>query len=99
MSGGRSREDWGVRTDDATWAVVGHALLGSVRVIRAAAETLHDGWDDTSPEERREMLQMVMYQSEHIGGVLHDVMRGLPEQVVEAVKAARGYRDRTIAPQ
>ena len=99
MSGPRSRTDWVVRSDDATWAVVGHALLGSVSVIRAAAETLYDGWDEASSEERKDMLQMVMDQSEHIGGVLHDVMRGLPEQVVEGVRSARGYRERDVSPQ
>ena len=91
---GRSRSEWVVRADDATWAVVGHALLGSVSVIRAAAETLRDAWDEVSAEERREMLQMVLYQSDHMGGVLHDVMRGLPEQVVEGAAAVGMDRGR-----
>ena len=91
---GRSRSAWVVRADDATWAVVGHALLGSVSVIRAAGEALLDGWDEVSAEERQEMLQMVLDQSDHMGGVLHDVMRGLPEQVVEGAAAIRQYQAR-----
>lgn len=91
---GRSRAEWVVRADDATWAVIGHAMLGSVSVIRAAAETLLDGWDEATVEERREMLQMVLDQSDHMGGVIHDVMRGLPEQVVEGAAAVGQYQAR-----
>jgi K+-sensing histidine kinase KdpD len=67
-----------IEPDDATIAVVAHGLLGAVGVIQGAA-TMLIGRRDTLPAEKQgELLAMIEEQAGLLGGVLQDMVRGLP---------------------
>jgi hypothetical protein len=67
-----------VEPDEATMAVVAHGMLGSLGVITGAA-TMLLGRGDSLPETKKvELLEMIREQAEHLGGVLQDIVRGLP---------------------
>jgi hypothetical protein len=71
--------------DEATLAVVIHGLLTSVSVISGGAITLRDSWDDLTEADRKKVLSLVIGQSGHVGGVLQDLLRGLPRGLVSAL--------------
>ena len=81
-----------VEPDDATIAVVAHGLLGAVGVIQGAA-TMLLGRRETLPADKQvELLEMIEEQTGLLGGVLQDLVRGLPpvlQHRLEAVAATR----------
>jgi hypothetical protein len=82
-----------VEPDDATIAVIAHGLLGAVGVIQGAA-TMLIGRRDTLPADKQlELLEMIEEQTGLLGGVLQDMVRGLPpvlQQGLRAVAASAG---------
>ena len=67
-----------VEPDDATIAVIAHGLLGAVGVIQGAA-TMLLGRRETLPVDKQiELLEMIEEQTGLLGGVLQDMVRGLP---------------------
>lgn len=74
--------------DEATIAVVAHALLSSMSVIMGAASTLQERWDGLEPHQRTSLLGMISGQSEHVSGVLRDLVLGLPAGVLSALESA-----------
>ena len=82
---GASDEDELDELDEATLAVVIHGLLTSVSVINGGAITLRDSWDELSERDRKRVLSLVIGQAAHVGGVLQDLLRGLPRGLVSAL--------------
>ena len=74
--------------DEATIAVVAHALLSSMSVIMGAASTLQDRWDALTLEQRNSLIGMITGQSEHVSGVLRDLVLGLPAGVLSALESS-----------
>lgn len=81
-----------IEPDDATIAVIAHGLLGAVGVIQGAA-TMLLGRRETLPVDKQvELLEMIEEQTGLLGGVLQDLVRGLPpvlQHNLEAVSATR----------
>src|SRR2546423_12011422 len=74
-----------VALDEATLAVVIHGLLTSVSVIHGGAITMRDSWEKLGDDDRAKLLSLVIGQASHVGGVLHDLLRGLPHGLVAAL--------------
>ena len=80
-----------MRADDASVAVVAHGLLNSVTVIRAAASLLDTYWERLDDGQRREMVMDIVRHIDLIGGVLGDLVKGLPDRLQEI--DIRGFVD------
>ena len=81
-----------VEPDDATIAVIAHGLLGAVGVIQGAATMLIGRRDTLAADKQVELLEMIEEQTSLLGGVLQDLVRGLPPVLkhrLEAVSATR----------
>jgi hypothetical protein len=74
--------------DEATIAVVAHALLSSLSVIMGAAHTLEERWDTLEAHQRVSLLGMISGQSDHVSGVLRDLVLGLPPGVLSALESS-----------
>ena len=81
--------------DEATLAVVIHGLLTSVSVIHGGAITMRDSWDKLGGDDRAKLLSLVIGQAAHVGGVLHDLLRGLPYGLVAALDGLQGDHEPT----
>ena len=79
-----------VAADDATVAVVAHALRNSVAIVETALRTLELALTD---EQRAAVLGAALGQTVHIGAVLEDLVRALPDDALEAL-ADLDTRDR-----
>ncbi|HET6809755.1 MAG TPA: hypothetical protein VFH50_01950 [Acidimicrobiales bacterium] len=71
--------------DDATLAVIAHGLLNSVSAIQMGAHALREGWDRMSEKQRADVLGVVADQAAHVRGVLQDMIRGLPPEVIRVL--------------
>jgi hypothetical protein len=71
-------------TDD-TVVVAAHGLASSCDVVIGAGETLRTGWDDMAPEQRDEVLGMMIDQAKLVQQVLHDLTRGMADDVRHAL--------------
>ena len=71
--------------DDATLAVIAHGLLNSVSAIQMGAHALQEGWERMSEAQRRDVLGVVADQAAHVRGVLQDMIRGLPPEVIRVL--------------
>lgn len=78
--------------DDSTVAVVAHGLLANIAVIRAAAETLKDGRDKLDSADVDRVVDTIVVQATHVAGVLSDLIRGFPEQVIVALAQLEEYQ-------
>jgi EAL domain-containing protein (putative c-di-GMP-specific phosphodiesterase class I) len=65
---------------DASVAVTAHGLLSSASAIEGALALLRRRLDSISDEEYRALVATAERQARHIGGVLRDLVRGLPAQ-------------------
>ena len=90
-SRGRRFEDleaWGARqkkvADDATLAVVAHGLLNSLTVLTGTADMIRGSVGERSDEVQCWLERMERHAS-LIGGVLQDLMRGLPHEAIVAL--------------
>lgn len=73
--------------DDGLTAVVAHGLLNSVAVVTGnLALVLSDA--PMSEEKRVDLLRRAHDHARFIGGVLGDLMRGLPPAVLDVLGAA-----------
>ena len=72
--------------DDATLAVVAHGLLGAVSVIQGAASMLIGRSADLAPDKQLDLLEMIDEQAALLGGVLQDMVRGLPTDLVDGLQ-------------
>ena len=70
---------------DATMAVIAHGLLNSVSAIQMGAFALKESWQQLSDEQRVQILDIVSDQAGHIRGILQDMIRGLPSDVIRAL--------------
>ena len=71
--------------DDATMAVIAHGLLNSVSAIQMGAFALKESWAQLNEEQRLQILEIVSDQAAHVRGVLQDMIRGLPSDVIKAL--------------
>ncbi|HVF74638.1 MAG TPA: histidine kinase dimerization/phospho-acceptor domain-containing protein [Acidimicrobiales bacterium] len=71
-------DEW---SPDPTAAVVAHGLLNSMAIISGAAHTLAEAWDNLDGDRRRQLLNMIGDQAEHVSELLGDLARGLPPGV------------------
>jgi anti-sigma factor ChrR (cupin superfamily) len=71
--------------DDATLAVIAHGLLNSVSAIQMGAHALREGWERMTENQRSEVLGVVSDQAAHVRGVLQDMIRGLPAEVIRVL--------------
>jgi hypothetical protein len=88
----RLRAAAGVEPDEATLAVMAHGLLGAVAVIKGAATMLLGRHDSLPPAKRIELLEMIEEQSGLLGGVLQDMVRGLPASLLNDLASVTGGR-------
>jgi len=70
---------------DAAAAVLAHSLLNSVNAVQMGAHALRRGWRDLDEEKRDELLKIIADQAAHIRGILQDMIRGLPSDVMRAL--------------
>ena len=75
-----------VHPDEATLAVVAHGLLGAVGVIQGAATMLIGRSDSLPPAKQLDLLEMIEEQAALLGGVLQDMVRGLPPGLVAGLE-------------
>jgi hypothetical protein len=68
---------------DATTAVIAHALLNSMAVITGTIATILES--DLAPARRIDLLHRALSQSEHVTGVLQDLVRGMNPRLVDAL--------------
>jgi hypothetical protein len=87
VSGNESKALWGLGADDGTTAVIAHGLLNSVSAIQMGAHALRESWEQMSPEQRDQIIGLVADQASHIRGILSDMIRGLPPEVVRALNS------------
>ena len=78
---------WGNTPDDAALAVIAHGLLNSVSAIQMGAHALRSSWADMSDDQRSQILDVVADQASHVRGILQDLIRGLPVEVIRALNA------------
>ena len=78
--------------DDGLLAVVAHSLLGSISVVIGAVETVRDHWDDLDEATRTHLLSRASVQAEHVSNSLKDLLRGQPEEVLDALDALDALR-------
>ena len=71
--------------DDATLAVIAHGLLNSVSAIQMGAHALREGWERMTEKQRSDVLGVVADQAAHVRGVLQDMIRGLPPEVIQVL--------------
>ena len=71
---------------DATMAVIAHALLNSLSVISGSTALLLER-EDLPPATRVDLLERIHGQAMHVSGVLQDLVRGLPVDVQDALRA------------
>ena len=71
--------------DDATLAVIAHGLLNSVSAIQMGAHALGEGWDRMTQKQRNDVLAVVTDQASHVRGILQDMIRGLPAEVIRVL--------------
>lgn len=71
--------------DDAALAVVAHSLLNSVSAIQMGAHALRESWQSMSETQRSEVIAIVADQAAHVRGILQDLIRGLPLEVLRAL--------------
>lgn len=88
----RLRAPLDVQPDEATIAVVAHGLLGAVGVIQGAATMLLGRFDRLPQAKRVELLEMIEEQSGLLGGVLHDMVRGFPADLLSGLESVAGSR-------
>jgi signal transduction histidine kinase len=72
--------------DDDLLAVVAHSLLNSMSVISGNAETLAEHWERIDASVRLEFLERIVTQSNHVVGVLTDLVRSGRPELVEALE-------------
>lgn len=77
--------DGAAPTWDAAAAVLAHSLLNSVNAVQMGAHALRRGWEDLGEDKRDELLQIIVDQAAHIRGILQDMIRGLPADVMRAL--------------
>ncbi|MHB1446593.1 MAG: hypothetical protein ACYCZV_13195 [Acidimicrobiales bacterium] len=70
---------------DAAMAVIAHGLLNSVSAIQMGAYALRESWSQMTDEQRDQVLGIVADQAAHVRGVLQDMIRGLPSEVIRAL--------------
>ena len=54
-----------------------HGLLGSVSFVMEGGHRLADNWDDADAGQQA-LLEKLHEHADHIGDVLHALVRGLP---------------------
>lgn len=84
---------WGFGVDDAAVAVVAHGLLNSISAIQMGAHALRESWAQMTDEQREQVLGLVVDQAAHVRGILSDLIRGLPLEVVRALNGLTGDED------
>ena len=72
-------------TDDQLLAIIAHSLLNSLSVIHGTAITLEQAWERLDDDRRQEFLATMTRQSEHVIGVLKDLIRSGPPEVIAAL--------------
>lgn len=70
---------------DETVAVTAHGLASSCSVVVGAGETLRERWADMAPEQRDEVLGMMIDQTKLVQQVLVDLTRGVADHVTDAL--------------
>lgn len=78
--------------DDATLAVIAHGLLNSISAIQMGAHALRESWDVMTTKQREDVLGVLTDQAAHVRGILQDMIRGLPPDVIRALNDL-GFRD------
>lgn len=78
---------------DAAMAVIAHGLLNSVSAIQMGAFALKESWAQMSEEQRDQILGIVADQAGHVRGILQDMIRGLPSEVIRALNGLEREQD------
>jgi hypothetical protein len=75
--------------DEQAIAVLAHGLLGSVALVVDATDRLATSWADLAEADRAVLLRRVREHVLLVGGILQDLARGLPHDVVAALDKQR----------
>jgi hypothetical protein len=73
------------RADDAVLAVAAHAMLNSVAVAFGSVDMVRSSAARLSPAQVGDLLDRALAQLELVSGILGDLVRGLPPQLVDAM--------------
>lgn len=84
---------WDASGGDAAMAVIAHGLLNSVSAIQMGAYALRESWDKMTVEQRDQVLGIVADQAGHVRGILQDMIRGLPGDVIRALNGLERESD------
>lgn len=83
----RAAADGGQEVDAmiATMAVMAHGLLNAMSVVMGTVDLLDRRWDDLTAEQRAELFASLKRQGGSVVEGLRDMMRGIPEQLANAL--------------
>jgi EAL domain-containing protein (putative c-di-GMP-specific phosphodiesterase class I) len=82
-------EEWA--QPDAAAAVAAHGLLASLGSMSTAVGLLRE-MEATEPEQLRALCSVLERQISHVGGVLSDLVRGLPAETVSYLEGLTAQR-------
>lgn len=82
------------RADDAVLAVAAHAMLNSVAVAYGSVEVVRSAAHRLSAAQVDELLDRALAQLDLVSGILGDLVRGLPPQIVDAMDELQRSRER-----
>jgi hypothetical protein len=78
---GRERRQ-GRSFDEGAFPVVAHGLLNSIAVVQGIAAMIGEEGENMSPAELRSWVVRMQHHTTLMAGVLQDVVRGIPSEVL-----------------
>jgi hypothetical protein len=82
-----------MESGDPGVAVAAHGLLQSLASMRTAVTLLRSNEGELHPEQFRAACSILERQIAHVGGVLADLVRGLPFEAVRILDDLAGLRE------
>jgi hypothetical protein len=80
------------RADDAMLAVAAHALLNSVAVAYGSIQTVRGAGDRLTAHQTDDLLGRALVQLDLVSGILHDLVRGMPPQLLSVMDELQSSR-------
>jgi hypothetical protein len=71
--------------EDATNAVMAHAILTAMTAVSSAVSILKEDWERLEAAQTRQLLDMADSQARLVTDLLSDLVRGMPTEVLEAL--------------
>jgi len=71
--------------EDATNAVMAHAILTAMTTVSSAVSILKEDWERLDKEQTSQLLEMADSQARLVTDLLSDLVRGMPPEVLDAL--------------